>query len=202
MSDFLLYAAGGHARVLASGLLASGHSVLGIFDDDPTKLPFYGIPFLGSYNSKIHPESLVLLSMGSIKSRQQAQRKVAHAFGTWQHPNSIVASDVTLGEGTVVMAAAVIQAASQIGKHVIINTGACIDHECVLGDFVHISPNATLCGNISIGKGSQIGAGAVILPNLQIGEGSVIGAGSVIVDNVPDGVVYVGNPGKFLKLVS
>lgn len=52
---------------------------------------------------------------------------------------------------------------------------------------------------IIIGDCSFIGMGAIILPGITIGAGSIIGSGSVVTRNVPDGVVYAGNPAKFIK---
>lgn len=202
MKEILLYAAGGHARVLASSLLHDGNKVLGVFDDDPSKSSFFEIPFLGPYNPNFNPNASVILAMGNVKHRMKADHHVKHSFASWVDSRSILAANVEVLEGTVVLAGAVVQTDVTLGRHVIINTGACVDHECFLEDFVHVSPNATLCGQVHVGKGTQIGAGAVILPTMKIGKGAVIGAGSVIRTNVPDHAVYVGNPGKFLKWVS
>ena len=46
--------------------------------------------------------------------------------------SSILAKDVKIGAGTVVMPGACIRTASVIGEHCIINTGALLDHECIL----------------------------------------------------------------------
>jgi sugar O-acyltransferase (sialic acid O-acetyltransferase NeuD family) len=202
MKEILLYAAGGHARVVASGLLQNGTSVLGVFDDDSSKSSFFEIPFLGPYNPNFNPNASVILAMGNLKHRINADLKVKHSFASWVDKRSILACNVEVLEGVVVLAGAVVQTDVKLGRHVIINTGACVDHECILEDFVHVSPNATLCGQVQVGKGTQIGAGAVILPTIKIGKGAMIGAGSVILTDVPDNAVYVGNPGKFLKWVS
>lgn len=202
MKEILLYAAGGHSRVLASGLLHDGISVLGVFDDDTSKSSFFDIPFIGSYNPNFNPNAFVILAMGNVEHRMSAELNVKHSFASWVDSRSILSANVQIAEGAVVLAGAVVQTDVKLGKHVIINTGACVDHECILEDFVHVSPNATLCGQVQVGKGTQIGAGAVVLPNVKIGKGAMIGAGSVIRTDVPDHAVYVGNPGKFLKWVS
>ena len=202
MKEILLYAAGGHSRVLASGLLHHGISVLGVFDDDPSKSSFFNIPFLGPYNPDFNPHAYVILAMGNLNHRMKAEHHVKHSFASWVDSRSILSSNVEVSEGAVVLAGAVVQTDVKLGKHVIINTGSCVDHECILEEFVHVSPNATLCGQVQVGAGTQIGAGAVILPNVKIGKGAMIGAGSVILTDVPDHAVYVGNPGKFLKWVS
>jgi sugar O-acyltransferase (sialic acid O-acetyltransferase NeuD family) len=201
MKEIVLYAAGGHARVLAAGLLQDGYQVAGIFDDDTTKSSFFNIPFLGPYNPNFNPNASLILAMGNVTHRKQSIGRVKHSFTSWVDSRSILSQNVQILEGAVVMAGAVVQTDVHLGRHTIINTGACVDHECILQDFVHVSPNATLCGQVQVGEGTQIGAGAVLLPNIKIGKGAIIGAGAVIRSDVPDNAVYVGNPGKFLKWV-
>ena len=101
-------------------------------------------------------------------------------FVILQHPFSWVASDAVIGEGTVIMAGAVVQPAVKIGKHCIVNTCASVDHDCALGDFVHIAPGARLCGNVTVGEGALVGAGAICLPGAIIAPGTTVKAGSVV----------------------
>lgn len=102
-------------------------------------------------------------------------------------------------EGTVIFAAAVINAHSEIGRHGIVNTAAVIEHDCILEDFVHISPNVTLPGGVKVGEGTHIGIGACVIPGVKIGKWCVIGAGTVVIKNIPDFCTVVGNPGRILK---
>ncbi|MCE4935522.1 acyltransferase [Aliivibrio fischeri] len=55
---------------------------------------------------------------------------------------------------------------------------------------------------VYIGENSQIGAGAIILPGVTIGSNSIIGAGSVVTKNVPSGMIYAGNPAKFIRKIN
>jgi acetyltransferase-like isoleucine patch superfamily enzyme len=50
-------------------------------------------------------------------------------------------------------------------------------------------------------SGASIGSGATILSNLVIGKNAIVGAGSVVTKDVPEGVVVIGNPARFLRAV-
>jgi acetyltransferase-like isoleucine patch superfamily enzyme len=50
-------------------------------------------------------------------------------------------------------------------------------------------------------KGASIGSGATILSNVTVGEGAIVGAGSVVTKDVPQNVIVVGNPARFLREV-
>src|SRR3990167_8983226 len=48
------------------------------------------------------------------------------------HPSAIIAKQVPVGVGAVIMAGAIVQPRAVIGRHVILNTGATVDHDCVI----------------------------------------------------------------------
>lgn len=112
---------------------------------------------------------------------------------------SIIAPDVKIGIGTVVMPGVVINPGTTIGKHSIINTRAVVEHDNTIGDFVHISPNATLSGTVTVKDSTHIGSGTTVIPNTTIHHNSVIGAGSVVTHDIQRNSVVVGVPAKIIK---
>jgi acetyltransferase EpsM len=141
----------------------------------------------------------MLISIGDNNLRKKIATELDCEFETLLHPKSTVSSSTSFGEGTVVMASAVLNANAQVGMHCIINTSCSIDHDCMIDDFVHISPGAILCGGVHVGEGSHVGAGAIVIPNIKIGKWVTIGAGSVIINDLPDLAVVVGNPSRIIK---
>jgi sugar O-acyltransferase (sialic acid O-acetyltransferase NeuD family) len=158
--EYLIYGAGGHARVLADLISKINGKIIAFIDDQPSSSLLHHIP-VKKYDS-LHLEAQIVIGVGNNKIREKIARILLHKAAVIIHPSAIVASDVAIGEGTVILANAVIQTGAKIGKHVIINANACIDHDAVIGDFVHIYPNAYIGGAAFIGAGSTITAGKVI----------------------------------------
>jgi len=161
MANWLIYGAGGHARVLADGLGLQGQSLLAYFDDQCDMPSIIDVPLI-PYNKNFSTEAKVLIGIGNNEIRKNISEKIAHQFGTFIHPKAIIAQDVIIGEGTVVLAGAVIQTGAVIGKHVIVNANVTIDHDANIGDFCSIYPNTYIGGEAKIGNGVNITAGSII----------------------------------------
>ncbi|MCF2690699.1 acetyltransferase [Bacteroides fragilis] len=192
-----LYGASGHAKVIIDILRANHESIEALFDDNESLTHLLDYPVLRSSEVK----GPLIVSIGNNQIRRKIVDSLSVTFGCAVHPLSIVSELSNVGEGSVVMQGAIIQACVQIGKHCIVNTGASVDHECVIEDYVHISPHSTLCGNVSVGEGSWIGAGTTVIPGVKIGKWSVIGAGSVVTKDIPDHVLAAGNRCKIIKSI-
>lgn len=195
----ILFGASGHAKVVIDILEKQNIEVNFLVDANTEikSLQSYNVQNESEYRTKKEDE--VIITIGSNGIRKRIAEKLESTFGWAIHPSAILGDDVSIGQGSVVMAGAIINSSTSIGSHAIINTACSIDHDCTLGDYIHISPNATLCGTVTIGEGTHVGAGATIIPNLVIGKWVTIGAGAVIIESIPDGAVVVGNPGRIIK---
>ena len=194
MATINLFGASGHAKVIMDIILAQKDKIDCLYDDNPHFDNIHNVPVYKA--NKKHVQGPLIISIGANRIRKTISERYPLEYAKAIHPKSIISPSVVIGNGTVVMQNALIQADSKIGNHCIINSGASIDHECVIEDFVHISPHATLCGNVHVGEGSWIGAGATVIPGIKIGRWCTIGAGSVVIRDIPDGVTAYGNPCK------
>jgi len=205
----LIYGASGHAKVIIDIVEKEGrHEIRGLIDDDPKKegKSFLGYPIIGGGeildNLTAYRDHWILLAIGGNLARKKIWgrlRLLGYRFASAIHPSAQIGRDVQIGEGTVVMANAVINPSTRVGRNAIINTGATIDHDCDVGDFVHISPGAHLAGGVLVGELAHIGVGASIINGVKIGKGSTVGAGAVVISDVPDGVTVVGVPAEVIK---
>lgn len=190
-----LFGASGHAKVVLDILRRSGVEVTALVDDNEAITTLSGHSVL----HRRYDLSPLIICVGDNRLRRSISQRLSGEFVRAIDPTATVSESVTIGDGTVVMQGAIIQADAVVGEHVIVNTGASIDHDCRVGDYVHISPHATLCGGVSIGEGSWVGAGATIIQGVDIGRWVTIGAGAVVVSSIPDGAVVVGVPAKIIK---
>jgi len=206
MSDILILGAGGHGKVVADILLASGQSVSGFLDDNLSThgSQILGLPVLGYISSypQYKPVGLIMGVGNNLIRQTIVERLKLNTSPLWVtavHPRAVVSPSVRLNPGTVVMAGAIINPDTYIGSQTIVNTGATIDHDCMIGDYAHVGPGANLAGGIAVGDGVLIGVGAAVAPYRRIGNGAVVGAGAVVVHDVPPGVTVVGVPAKPLS---
>lgn len=115
------------------------------------------------------------------------------------HPMACVASDATIGAGTVVRPQSVIGPGTQIGENCIIGYGAMISHTCVIEDGVHIASGVNLAGGTRVGRASWIAIGASVIDPCRVGCNSIVGAGALVSKSIPDGVVAYGVPARIMR---
>lgn len=195
----ILFGASGHCKVVLEILIQNGEMVEAIYDDSPRVSEIFGIKVLKN-NLQPHTNEKAIISIGNNEVRKRLAEKYKNLrFQRAIHKTAAISDFSNIGEGTVVMANALVNPDTKIGRQCILNTGAVIEHDCMIDDFVHISPNASLAGNVTVGEGTQVGIGASVIQGVTIGKWCIIGAGAVIIKDVPDFSVVVGNPGKIIK---
>lgn len=203
----IILGAGGHSKVLIEALLVSSAVIAGIVDSDPARqgTEVLGVLVLGGDDvvTEFPPSEVLLVngigSVGLPIKRQQVFDKfkaLSYNFATVVHPSAVVASDVVLGEGTQVMAGAVIQPGCHIGVNCIINTRVSVDHDCIIGDHSHISPGVIFSGGVTVGVCSHIGTGATAIQGISIGGGCLVAAGAVVIKDIADGAKVRGVPAR------
>src|SRR5690606_7276577 len=120
--------AGGHGKVIADMMLHQGLQVMGFLDDNPLtigqqilNLPILGKPFQWR---DLDPDGMVV-AVGNNAIRQKIiERLEQDTSPPWisvSHANAVIANSVQIGEGTVIMAGAIINVDTTVGKHSIIN---------------------------------------------------------------------------------
>jgi len=121
------------------------------------------------------------------------------SFSRAVHPGARIARDVSIGDGTVVMAGASVNPCCRIGRHCILNTNCSLDHDSVMEDFASLAPGVSTGGNCHIGAHSAVGIGATLIQGIQVGPHTVIGAGAIVLKSVPAFKVAYGSPARVIR---
>jgi acetyltransferase EpsM len=204
----LIWGASGHARVVADIVRLNNQYELAGFVDNTPSAPnrflnhtvYHDLEALRAVRDD--GVASVIVAVGDCNARMRLGETavdLGFALVSAIHPRAIVASDASIGAGTVVAAGAVLNPGCSIGANVIVNTGATVDHDCRIADGVHIGPGVHLGGWVTVGRATWLGIGAIVKDRIAVGEGGIVGAGSVVLSDIPDGVVAWGVPAKPMK---
>lgn len=202
--DCVIIGAGGHGRVVLDILVNEGHqNIIGFLDSNHMLhgKRMDGVEVLGSV--ELLPELIsngisgAIVAIGDNGTRRsfcdQVRQRGAQLLSAI-HPSANIATNVSLGEGVVVAAGALVCAHSQIGDGTILNTGCIVDHETMIGTCCHICPGAKLAGRVTVEAGAFIGIGATVVQRVRIGHDAVVGAGSVVLQDIAPLSTVVGVP--------
>ncbi len=198
----IIIGAGGHGEVIADIIISSGDTVVGFLDDGCEKgKNVLGIPVLGKTDEYANYQDCeFVIAIGSPAVRKKISEELPVKWYTAIHPRAVVSKlGVSIGEGTVIMANAVINPGATVGRHCIINTSTIVEHDNILKDFVHLSPKTALAGNVQVGENTHIGIGAQVIQGIKIASDVIIGAGAVVVKNIDEKGTYVGVPARRIK---
>jgi sugar O-acyltransferase (sialic acid O-acetyltransferase NeuD family) len=199
MEAFIVFGAGGHAKVVVDAALESGCRVTAVVDDAPRVSTVLGVPVWTAQETPWRELGAFgfVVAIGDNRLRARVYSRLVAQGGRPAvviHPRACVARSAKVGSGSVIFALAAINAESCVGANCIINTAATVDHDGQLGDHVHLCPGVHLAGTVQVGEGAMLGTGAVVLPGVSIGPRSVVAAGAVVVRDVPAGVMAAGVP--------
>lgn len=210
MNDVVILGASGLAREVAQVIRARNQAepmwnLLGFLDRDPVRwgTEFNGLPILGDDDWwQSHPSTLLVCAIGSARIRKTLTDSLASAgahFCSVIHPSVEIPTDVSIGEGTVIMAGARFSANARVGAHVTLYLNCSITHDVTIGDCSLIASNCSLAGGAVIGTAVELGTSACVLPTRRVGDWSIIGAGSVVNRDIPSAVVAAGVPCRVLR---
>lgn len=202
-----IWGAAGHAVVVADIVRLHGlYEIVAFVDEiDPNRHGdlFCGAPVLAARDPwpllERYGHCHLIIAIGDCAARLRlsaAAEQRGYPLATVIHPGAIVASDVSIGGGSMIAAGAVVNPGARLGRSVIVNTGATIDHHCSIEDGAHVAPGAHLAGEVTIGRGAWVGIGAAVLGGVRVGAGAMVGAGAVVTHNLPDGVLAYGVPAR------
>lgn len=207
MRPLILVGGGGHCKSVIEAAESVGLIIKGIMDvSAQVGKTVLGYKVLGTDDDipLYVDECQFVITVGFIKNpalRIKLYNKVREAGGrlaTIIASTARVSKYAILGEGTVVMHHAFVNAGAYIGNNVILNTLSNVEHDVVVGDNCHISTGTMVNGDCVIGEDVFIGSNSVIANGLSISNDCIVGAGSVVINDLSIAGTYVGNPARLI----
>ncbi|KEH98041.1 acetyltransferase [Clostridium massiliodielmoense] len=210
MDKIVLVGGGGHCKVIIDIIKSiSKYKIVGITDANTSEEQIIGVPIIGNddvledlYNQGVKNAFVCVGALNNIKIRDKIFNKLkslGFSMPKLIHKNAIVSPYAKVGDGTCVMAGAIVNAGAIIEENCIINTGSIIEHDCLIGRNTHVSPKASIAGGSKIGCNCHIGTGSTIIQEIEIESNVVVGAGAVVVNNIEGYVTAVGIPSRIIK---
>ncbi|MBS4218995.1 acetyltransferase [Bacillus sp. FJAT-49711] len=209
MNNIVVFGSGGHSKVVIDIIERAGkYNILGLIDPYKkvgTRIMDYEI--LGNDEAILEIGDMVVGGIVAIADnwqRYKIVKRITYINPYFKyikaiHPSAQIGRNVTLGNGTAVMANTIINSNTKIDNHCIINTKASLDHDCQIGEYVTLAPGVTVAGGVSVGNHSVISIGANVIHNRTIGVHTVIGAGSTVLHDFDSYVVAYGTPARVIR---
>ena len=203
MKRLLLIGGGGHCRSCVDVIETTGaFQIAGVVERLGGPLePVLGYPVIGSdsdLSDLLGWSSTALIAVGQVKSYKPRMklfdmvRNLGGSLAVVRSPHAYVSNHAHVGEGSIVMHGASVNAGSRVGINCIINSRALVEHDVLIGAHSHISTGAVINGGVQIGEGTFVGSGTVINQGIKVGGSCVIASGSIIRGDVPPGTQVVG----------
>lgn len=209
-TDIILYGGGGHCVSVIDVIETTGlWRIAGIVDiKEKLGQKVCGYEIIGSDDdipalAKQYEHFIITVGQIATAAKRiqlyNAVKNTGAALPVIISPLAHVSTHARVGEGTVVLHHAVINAGATTGVNCIINTKALLEHTVSVGDHCHISTGSLLNGDVQVGSGCFIGSGAVLKNGIVIGDNAIVGAGSVVLENIPSSTIVAGNPARNIK---
>ncbi|MBT7609908.1 MAG: NeuD/PglB/VioB family sugar acetyltransferase [Bacteriovoracaceae bacterium] len=200
MKKLLIFGAGGFGCEAFTIAKDVGYSIVGFVDSKCSEsLPAL---LLGSDHDieKIiasHKDVMGFVAIGNSLLRKKVSEDMKNKgieIVSLVHPTSLIAEDVSIGEGAIIYPNVTIMNSSKISKGALINSNVSIGHDVCVGEFSNVNLGANLAGCVQVGDCTLIGMGANVIEGNRIGNDVTIGAGAVVTKNLIEKGVYLGIP--------
>lgn len=188
-----LFGYGGHAREVAAQM----NKKVTFFVDDEFSNEF--TQPISSFDPEIYT---MMVAVADSKEREKIVKKLPTNtnYFSFIHPSTLIMSkDIKIGEGSFIGANSILTTNITLGNHAILNRGVQIGHDSMIGNFFSAMPGSVVSGNVRIGDKVYMGNNSSIREKTIICSDVIIGSNATVVKNIITGGVYIGVPAKFLK---
>lgn len=176
-------------------------------DDFITEDIFGGVPvisfekFIKKYD-KTQYEVLICIGYSQMNTIRQSVfnkiKKYGFGIASFIHSSAIIAKNVVLGEGCIILENVTIQPFCELGNSNLIWHSANIAHNSIIGNYNTIASNASLNGFTTVANNCFIGSGSITKDHINVDDFTLLGAGAFLSNDTERYDVYV--PEKSVKI--
>ena len=188
LRTLLVLGAGGHGQAVAEAALLSGEWQRVCFLDDrwPQLALAFGMDVIGNIDSLLEPGISVAGAIAAVGNNSLREAWVSRIKGAGielvsiVHPRAWVSPSAYIGQGSAVLAMAVIGTNARLGQGAIVNAGAVADHDVCIGDFGHLGVGVNLAGGVHVGASAWLQAGCNAGYGVSVASGDVVASGTAL----------------------
>ena len=196
-TQILLVGAGGHAAACIDVIEQHGrYKIAGLIGTQAeTGGSVLGYPIVATdaeLESLRSRYEAAFIAIGHIKSAELRVRvfdrlqALGYTLPTIVSPRAWVSPHAAVGEGTIVMHGAIVNARARVGRNCILNSQSLVEHDSRIADHCHVATAAVVNGDVTIDAGTFVGSRSSIRQGTRIGARCVIGMGQVVLTDCPD----------------
>jgi len=169
---------------------------VGILDDDLKKKGKFvmGVPILNKIDSASNLwknnffDSALCLLTNSKQYRIDVFKKLKQIGVPFENiidPSVNIHSNVSLGEGNLILADCRFGTFSTVGDNNFFSSLVNIAHHNKIGDHCNFGPGVVTSGIVTIGNNVRFATGIFVEPNIKIGDNCIIASGAILINSVP-----------------
>ncbi|HSW68661.1 MAG TPA: hypothetical protein VLI69_00705 [Gammaproteobacteria bacterium] len=181
--NILIYGSRDFGQIIKELVICIGHNFMGFIDDFNS-----GDEIIGSYEKSkekfLPKDAAIIIGIGyqHLAARWKLYQNIlrdGYHIPTLIHPEAYVSNPDAIGQGTIIMARAIIDVKTKIDSLVTIWPGSIVNHDVTIGANTFLSPGSIVCGFSEIGAHSFVGAGAIIADHCIVPPESFVKAGKI-----------------------
>ena len=196
----IIFGAGNHAKMISS-IFKNQFKTIGFIVTNKNKNKKLNRIKIYEYDKKIIKKFLNLkncyffIGIGDNKVRKKILKilideKIKLNWAKLISKRSIIAANVKIGDGSLVMPGCIINNDANIKEHCIINTGSILEHDNKFENFSSCGPGVITGGNVFLGETSHIGIGSIVRERIIINKNIFIGGSSFVNKNLKSAGLY------------
>lgn len=207
--NMAIIGAGTYGEAIAELAESCGYDIGLYLDDDPNKrgIKIGGVDVAGPIDAALValPRSVaVAVAIGNNDLRirwMRAAVRLGHYLPALISGQALVSRSATVEDGVYLHPGCHVWTQAQVGFGSILSPQATVAHHTVLGEGCFVSSGANVGASIRVGECAFFGIGSVTSTGVStVAAHSLIGAGAVIIRDTQPFGVYVGSPGRLLRV--